>query len=393
MARPRSISSSALPLSSRAVGKGPARPEIPERALAIDTSLAGERTTGIGLYTLRLAAEFARGPLAQRLWFLGGRDEALPAGIAHSPARLRSRSLWMLSEAPRLLASHGAQLFHGLSNFPLPLQRPGGTRLLLTVHDVIPLTHPESVSRAFRLQFKAWLARSLQLCDAVLCDSEATRGELVARFPDVRATVVHLGADHVPSREQALSSAAAIAGPRPYVLYLGALDARKNVGVLLRAFEALPGARALTLVIIGQTAFGSGPVREEIERLRHAGLDIRTPGHLPAEEVWAALARAAVLCCPSSAEGFGLPPLEGLALGVPVVASGIPAHREILGDAALFAAPGEVDELSEALRRALEDTELARSLRARGPIRAAKFTWRRCADETSSVYRMVLGFD
>src|SRR5580692_1154066 len=126
MARPRSISSSAMPLSSGALGRRPARPQIPARAIAIDTSLAGGRTTGIGLYTLRLAAELAGGPLAQRLWFVGGRDEALPENVAHSPPRLRSRSLWMLAEAPRLLAKHGALLFHGLSNFPLPLQRPGG---------------------------------------------------------------------------------------------------------------------------------------------------------------------------------------------------------------------------------------------------------------------------
>ncbi len=390
MARPRSISSSALPLSSGATRLRAGRPPIPGGAIAIDTSLAGERTTGIGLYTLRLAAELSQGPFARELWFLGGRDEALPAGVAHSPPRIRSRSLWMLAEAPRLLAAHEARLFHGLSNFPLPLQRPGKTRLLLTVHDVIPLTHPESVSRAFRLQFNAWLSRSLQLCDAVLCDSEATRCELLARFPAVRASVVHLGADHVPSRTQALSVAAA-GQARPYVLYLGALDARKNVGVLLRAFEALPSARGLALVIVGQAGFGSRPLLEEIERLRRAGREIKTPGHLPADQVWATMAGAAVLCCPSSAEGFGLPPLEGLALGVPVVASGIAVHREILGDAALFAPPGEVEPLVEALRRVLEDTELARTLRSRGPVQAAQFTWRRCADETSRVYRALLG--
>jgi glycosyltransferase involved in cell wall biosynthesis len=296
----------------------------------------------------------------------------------------------MLGEVPKLLLRHEARLFHGLSNFPLPLQRPGRTRFLLTVHDVIPLTHPESVSRSFRLQFAAWIARSLQLCDAVLCDSEATRTELTARFPEVPSSVVHLGADHVPTRERALR-AAAVVSDRPYVLYLGALDARKNVGVLLKAFEALPRARELALVVVGQAAFGSGELLREVERLRRAGLDIRTPGHLPADQVWGALARAAVLCCPSGAEGFGLPPLEGLALGVPVVASGIAAHREILGEAALFADGGDADDLSSALQRALEDTELARMLRARGPGRAATFTWRRCADETSSVYRAVIG--
>jgi alpha-1,3-rhamnosyl/mannosyltransferase len=382
MAEPRSISSSDWSLSRR--------PAIPSGALALDTSLAGARTTGIGLYTSRLAAALAEGPLAGRLWFVGGREEALPASVAHSPARVRFRSLWMAAEAPRLLARHHARLFHGLSNFPLPLQRPGQTRLLLTVHDLIPLTHPDSVSRPFRLQFAAWLARSLQLCDAVVCDSEATRTELAARFPGVGAQVVHLGADHVPSRAEALSSEDLLGG-RPYVLYLGALDARKNVGALLKAFEALPGARERALVVVGQAAFGASSLSPEIERLRRAGLDIRTPGHLRADRLWGLLARAAVLCCPSGAEGFGLPPLEGLALGVPVVASRIPAHQEILGDAALFASPGDVAELASALQRALEDSEVARNLRTRGPLRASTFTWRRCAEQTAQVYRAVLG--
>jgi glycosyltransferase involved in cell wall biosynthesis len=296
----------------------------------------------------------------------------------------------MLGEVPRLLAAHRPKLFHGLSNFPLPLQQPGQTRLVLTVHDVIPLTYPDAVSRSFRLQFAAWIARSLQLCDAVICDSRATQTELAARFPEVHSTVVHLGADHVPSREHALGLPGLDVG-KPYVLYLGALDARKNVGVLLKAFEALPSARDLALVIVGQPAFGSRQLLSEIARLRAAGLDIRTPGHLPAEQLWGVLARAAVLCCPSEVEGFGLPPLEGLALGVPVVASRIAAHEEVLGGAAQFAGAGDVDELSQVLARVLEDSKLGPTMREEGPRRAARFTWRRCAEETSRVYRLVLG--
>lgn len=359
---------------------------VPPAALALDTSLAGRRTTGIALYSQRLAHELAAGPEGRRLWMLGGLREALPAA-AHSAPRLRSRTSWMLAEVPVLLGRHRPRLFHGLCNFALPLWRPRGTRFVLTVHDLIPLEHPGSVSRAYRWQFERWLGHSLGLCDAVICDSEATRRDLLARFPRAPAVVVHLGADHVPAR--AALAPLAPPSPRPYVLYVGALEARKNVPALLSAFEALPHAREFSLVVVGQRAFGSEAVAAHVDRLAAAGLDVRLLGHLPEAELWAVLAGAAVLCCPSGAEGFGLPPLEGLALGVPVVASDIAPHREVLGDAALFAAPGDAPALAQALSRALEDGALAGELRRRGPERAASFTWRRCAAETAALYRRV----
>ena len=383
----------------------------PLGAIALDSSLAGAQTTGIGLYVSQLARALALGPLRERLWLLGGQRRALPAGVAHTEARTRSRSLWMVGEVPGLLASRDAALFHGVQNFALPLRRPGRTRFVLTVHDLIPLTRPETVSRPFRLQFAAWLARSLSLADAVLCDSEWTRGELRRLFPRApQSRVVHLGVDHVPSRKMALAALppagigggplcgptgrgrrAEAFGEKPYLLHVGALDARKNVGLLLEAFEALPRARDLSLVLVGQPSFGAAPLLATIERLRGIGLDVRWLGHVPRRQLWGLMARAALLCSPSGAEGFGLPPLEGLSLGVPVVASRIPPHVEILGDAALFASPGDVGELRDALATVLDGGQLERTLRERGPARAARFRWSRCADETAQLYREVTG--
>ncbi|HUB09913.1 MAG TPA: glycosyltransferase family 1 protein [Myxococcales bacterium] len=359
---------------------------VPAAAFALDTSLAGGRTTGIALYATRLARELASGPCQGRLWMLGGAAEALPAA-PHSASRLRSKTAWMLAEVPALLRRHRPRLFHGVCNFALPLWRPARTRFVLTVHDVIPLENPGSVSRPYRAQFELWLRHSLRLCDAVICDSEATRRSLLARFPGAPAVVVHLGADHVPPRE-ALPPAPSLAR-RAYVLYVGALEARKNVTALLSAFEQLPQSRDVALVLAGQHAFGADAVTRGVERLVRAGLEVRLVGHLPEGELWSAIAGAAVLCCPSGAEGFGLPPLEGLALGVPVVASDIAVHREVLGDAALFAAAGDAGALSQALNRALEDEGLSRDLRRRGPARAAGFTWRRCAEATAAVYARV----
>jgi glycosyltransferase involved in cell wall biosynthesis len=359
-------------------------------AIALDTSLLGGKTTGIGLYTENLVAELARGDLRERLIALGGRASRLPAGLVHLPARSASRSAWMVGEVPEILASRRAALFHGMANFLLPLRRPGPTRLVLTVHDLIPLNHPETASRGFRLQFGAWLDHSMTLVDRVICNSETTRGALADRFPRIEAEVIHLGADHVPPRER-LAGSDPIG--KPYFLYVGALDARKNLPALLAAFElwrARNGRDQTALVLAGPATFGARPVLAQIEGVRTQGVDVRVLGHLSVPRLWSVLAGAELLCCPSRYEGFSLPPLEALALGVPVVASDIEVHREVLGDAARLVPPDSIEGFAEAFTQVLTDREATAELKHAGLARAATFTWWRCAQQTEAVYRSIL---
>jgi glycosyltransferase involved in cell wall biosynthesis len=360
---------------------------VTEGTIALDTSLIGGKTTGIGLYTENLVAALARGSLRDRLIALGGRVSRLPPGVLHLPARSRSRSGWMIGEVPEILASRRVAVFHGMANFLLPLRRPGQTQLVLTVHDLIPLNHPETVSRAFRLQFGAWMTHSLSLVDRVICNSEATRATLLDRFPRVAAEVIYLGADHVPPRERLPASDPL---DRPYFLYVGALDARKNLPTLLAAFElwcARNGSDRAALVLAGAATFGSADVLALVNRLRERGHDIRVLGHLSSARLWSVLAGAELLCCPSRHEGFSLPPLEALALGVPVVASDIDVHREILGGAALLVPPDSVEGFAEAFTRVRSDREATERRRDLGRARAATFTWQRCAERTEAVYR------
>ncbi len=372
-------------MSSAAASRRASRPG----RLALDTSLAGARTSGIGLYTVELARALASGPAREALWLIGGERRALPGGVDHAPRSVASRTLWMVGEVPSLLASGRPALFHGVCNFALPLVKPRGIRFVLTVHDLIPLSRPETVSRPYRLQFAAWLARSLAIADAVLCVSEATRAELLDRFPAARvAAVTRLGADHAPDRATALAGGPGL--DRPFLLHIGALDARKNLGVLLDAFERLQGARGLCLALVGGQAFGSEAIVERVERLRRRGLDVRILGHVSKERLHALVARAELLVCPSGAEGFGLPPLEGLRAGAAVVASDLPAHREVLGSAAELVPAGDADALAGAISKLLSDGARSKALRERGPERAARFSWRRCAEETLAAYRTVL---
>ena len=339
--------------------------------------------SGIGLYARQLARALGAGPQRDRLVLLGGERRSLPRGIAWREAETSSRTLWMLGQVPDDLRAEGAGLFHALANFNLPLRPQRGVRLCLTVHDLIPLTHPESVSLAYRLQFGAWLARSLALADAVICDSAATQEALAARFPSAASTVIHLGVDHLPPREVALR--APRAEERPYLLYLGSLETRKNVSVLLSAFERLAD-RSRALVLVGAAGFGGPEILEEVARLERAGFAVRALGSVGAAFLPGLIAHADLLCAPSASEGFSLPPLEAMALGTAVVASDIPVHREILGDAAVLVPVGSADALAGQIDRLLETPQLRASLVTLGFARSRSFTWAETAARTAAVY-------
>ena len=181
-----------------------------------------EPTTGIGLYTRQVAR--ALGELGVAVLLLGARTSG------EYPRRLRSRTLYALAELPRTLAKLRPAVFHAVGNFDLPLQRLSGTAYVLTVHDLIPLELPETVSAGFRWQFRLWLERSLRIADHVVCDSSTTRRSLLERFgwlDEARVTVAHLGVDHVQPPVLDRTSQAffdALGLPAEYLLYVGALE-------------------------------------------------------------------------------------------------------------------------------------------------------------------------
>jgi glycosyltransferase involved in cell wall biosynthesis len=352
--------------------------------IALDATLWDEPTTGIGLYTHQLA----RGLMA-----LGVEVRRMGARRSgEAPRGAHGRTRYILADLPRQLA--GVPLFHAVGNFNLPLLRPAGTRFVLTVHDLIPLTHPGTVSRAFRWQFRLWLTRSLQVADHVVCVSEHTRRELLARFPDVgpRASVVHNGCDHLDAAPTATPLERvyvdSLALPERFVLYAGSLDLRKNVALVLDALERL--GTGTTLVLVGQGWFGSGPVERRIGQMRARGFDVRPLGYQPQGVYAEVMRRASAFVFPSRAEGFGLPPLEAMRAGVPVVASTAGALPEVCGEAAALVDPDDAEGLAAELVRLLGSTQERQRRAALGRQQAAHFTWARAAREVLEVYRTLL---
>jgi glycosyltransferase involved in cell wall biosynthesis len=355
--------------------------------VALDAVLWDEPTTGIGLYTRQVARTL--GELGILVLRLGARTSG------EYPRRLRSRTLYTLAELPRTLAKLRPSVFHAVGNFNLPLQRLRGTAYVVTVHDLIPLELPETVSTAFRWQFRLWLERSLRIADHIVCDSATTRRALLEHFgwlDDNLVTVALLGVDHVqPPVLDATSQAflGTLGLPAEFLLYVGALDARKNVALVLDALERLKAWRRVPFVLVGQRWYGSGPVERRIRDMRGAGYDIRTLGFQPEPLLHALMQRATVFVFPSRGEGFGLPPLEAMALGTPVVVSTAGALPEVCGEAAVQVRPDDAEGLAAVLRRLLESPDERRSRSQAGRLHAAAFRWARVGEHLARIYQTV----
>jgi glycosyltransferase involved in cell wall biosynthesis len=353
--------------------------------IALDATLWDAPTTGIGLYVREL------GRALERLGVTVERFGAPLTGAA--PRRGIGRSLWTVGGLPGALSRSGAQLYHAAGNFNLPLTRTAGKAYVLTVHDLIPELLPDTVSRAFRWQFRLWLSRSAQLADRIICVSARTREDFLSRYElDAdRVVVVHHGADHVDAvpapdavGERYLDS---LGLPERFVLYAGSLDARKNVTLVLdAAFELKRRGRPCTVVLAGQSWFGAGAVERRLSSLRADGLDVRPLGYLEAPLFYGVMRRACAFAFPSRYEGFGLPPLEAMRLGVPCVVSTAGSLPEVCGDGALYVDPDDAGALCGALDRLLSSDVEHRRLSDAGRRHAARFTWEAAAQRTRAVY-------
>jgi glycosyltransferase involved in cell wall biosynthesis len=254
----------------------------------------------------------------------------------------------------------------------------------------------------------SFVARGTTRAAAVLVDSESTRTDVQAHLgiPAERVHVAYLGVNAAfrpaapragaPSDGQdpvAQNLAARLGLPARYGLYLGGFDARKNVRTLMAAWRAVHAATGVVLVLAGRPPANVRVGREPIDvTARRAGLTERAytaVGPVPRQDLPALYRGAAVFAYPSRYEGFGLPPLEAMACGVPVVASDATSLPEVVGDAGVLLPPDDVEAWSRALIEVMTDEAAAARLRQAGLRRASTFTWAETARRTLAVYRSV----
>ncbi|MBI3457612.1 MAG: glycosyltransferase family 4 protein [Candidatus Rokubacteria bacterium] len=376
--------------------------------VVLDARYVSRTQSGVGHYTQRLIGGLAAIDRTNRYTCVvvkGG--PGLPVAqpnLGCWPTRVSfedhvAGDLWLLGYLPVRLYRLRTDVYHGPAVF-LPLVKLG-YRTVVTIHDLVSFLFPTTVPRKYSVYMRLMTRLAVRSADRVIAVSGATKDDLtrVLRVPDERVVVIHeavapeFAASPDPAAVAALARRYGIRSP--YCLFVGNLEPRKNLVRLIEAFARVR-ARGLAaahaprpqLVLAGTRGWLYGDVFRAVEAHRMAA-DIVFTGYVPPADLPALYAGAACFVFPSLYEGFGLPVLEAMAVGTPVVASRVGAIPEVAGDAALLVDASRPAEIAEAVEAMLGDAALRAELIARGRARARLFTWEAVARQTLAVYEAV----
>ncbi len=387
--------------------------------IGIDIRNIGKNRTGDEVVFLNLVRELLKvDGEDEYLLFLDGRTEE---ELAELKSRLgvsdrnRARFVnlpaknkfdWNLWWLPRYLRSCEVDLYH--TQYIVPFFVPKRTKVVTHIHDVSFRAYPEYISWSDRWLLNALIPRSLRRADMIVAPSEFTKQEIEKYYgvPSEKITVVYnavapdffgegsnMKVGPEPDEVRISNVRQKYRLPEKFILYVGTLQPRKNIPVLLEALDRLRREKAhesIRLVLVGNRKghhFDSR-IDETISRL---GMEDRVvfPGFVDQTDLPILVGLASVFVFPSKYEGFGIPILEAMSRGVPVVASDIPALREAGGDAAIFVDPDSANDFSSALARILESSDLRESIRKRGYVRSGHFSWEESARDLLVMYRRI----
>lgn len=303
--------------------------------------------------------------------------------------------LWHRLRAPLPLDlfTGPVDIFHS-PDFVLPPLRHGKT--ILTVHDLSFLRYPECFEPSLVKYLRRLVPRSVGHASLVLADSESTKRDLVElmKVPAQKIEVLYAGVNStfIPISDERFLAAVLKKYfiEAPFLLFVGTIEPRKNLERLLQSYSRLHVEEGIQqhLLLAGELGWLYADLFQEVQRLKLEN-SVRFLGYVPDDELPVLMSLADLFVFPSLYEGFGLPPLEAMACGTPVVASNTSSLIEILGDAALLVDPARVDLLAEAIYQALTNTGQRQSMVAKGLDRAKKFTWSRAARTLLLLYEQV----
>ncbi len=340
--------------------------------IALDATYSiGDELSGVGLYSREILWGLAVAHPEAHFDFCYRPHRFLRSALIPHPANVRRR---LLTEP---LGPHFARLFHGLNQrLPhIPLRRA-----VVTFHDLFVMTGDYSTPD-FRARFTAQAREAAARADAIIAVSAFTKGQVISELgvEPGKVRVVHHG-----TREMSLPPNIR---REQVILNVGAIQKRKNIARLVEAFETV--SAPWRLVLAGASGYGAAEILARVEQ-SPARDRISVPGYVSASDLTAWYAKAMVFAFPSLDEGFGMPLLEAMSAGVPIVTSNRSALPEVAGDAALLVDPEDTEALGDALRDLTQNRDLRQDLVRRGVTRASLFSWKKAVHETWDVYRKLL---
>ncbi|WP_457424690.1 glycosyltransferase family 4 protein [Roseateles sp. P5_E7] len=299
-----------------------------------------------------------------------------------------TRSVSMAVSLPLALRRCNLSLLH--ATFAPPPICP--VRLAMTMHGSVTFSHPYFYPPRVLARLNPLLRRGVRRAKLTVCVSDFVKHELMERFglPEERLLTVYHGVNSTFKPQPPAAAAERVQRDHglsnPYVIYVGKLHANKNIVRLIEAFDlATRGQEHVELVLVGRMFYGSDDIEQTVQRLGLAPR-IHRLGHLPQDALPDLYAGAECMVFPTLWEGFGLPIIEAMACGAPVIASNIACVPEIAGNAAVLVDPLSTEAIATALADLLASPERRAELRARGLARAAEFTWERTARQTLQAY-------
>lgn len=369
---------------------------LPAHRVAVDLRALVPAETGIGVYTRALLLELA------------GRDGFQYTGLAHRPPREGEELaaagiateqeaaplgvIWQQLRLPRRLGRGDFDLLWS-PLITLPLRCP--VPAVATVHDLTTLLLPETHRLKNKWSILPFLRSSLERADRLVTISQASARDIAFHFPQaahkVRVVYPGIAPELRPGTPEEISAIRReLALPEGYILYVGTLEPRKNVSAILDAWELLHGEdpQVPPLVLVGAYGWGSQHLLRRIETLAPRG--VRALGHVDRAHLVRVFQGARVFVYPSLYEGFGLPPAEAMACGIPTVVSDTSSLPEVVGDSGLRVPPSDTGALAQAIRDLLRDPGRAAELGARAVERAGRFRWDRAAREMEEVFHEAL---
>lgn len=369
--------------------------------VAYDISAGLAQGGGIGRYAreLALALHDLAPSAGLQLSLYANRQPwgQLPPALAavprlHAPMNDKLWRLWLLAGAPLPGIPGASDVVHGADVIVPHSAAPA----VITVHDLTPYRFPDFHTRLNRTFLRAAFPVMARRAAAIIAVSEATRRDLVnlVGVDAGKITRIYEGVNReiftpLPVDAARAQIAPALGFEGPYLLALGTLEPRKNLATLLRAYTALP-ASAPPLVLAGAQGWGDTGLTQVLDKL-----DLRRrvflPGRMPDQLLSALYAGAEAFVYPSFYEGFGLPVLEAMTCGAPVITSNCSSLPEVTGDAAILIDPTDSDALTAALTLVIQTPELRAHMRTLGLQQAQQFSWRSAAQQTIDLYRHVAG--
>ena len=308
----------------------------------------------------------------------------------HKPA---VRLVWEQTGFPRLIRQEKIDLLHSL-HYTRPFRLPCAS--VVTFHDMTFFLFPELHTVFKRLFFPAAIRYSAHAANAIIAISESTRQDAI-RLLDINPTRIHtipLGVTDefrsYPASPQLSLIRQKYKLPDHFILYVGMLEPRKNIPMLLRAYRrVLDRGPAPALVLAGRMGWGVDAIHQIISQLALTE-QIHFTGYVTPQDLPFVYNLADLFVYPSLYEGFGLPPLEALACGTPVITSAISSMPANMGDAAILVPPSDETALSTAIWEVLNNAELHQALAVKGPLQAAKYKWKTTASQTLAIYQQIL---